>query len=65
MTRKEINEIKALYDSVQDCGITRLAGCYVDGEKKKLETFNDNFYNFPEEEMFKYLEIFRKTLSGT
>ncbi|MEE3468929.1 MAG: DUF4317 domain-containing protein, partial [Eubacterium sp.] len=47
------------------CGITRLAGCYVDGEKKKLETFNDNFYNFPEEEMFKYLEIFRKTLSGT
>ncbi len=65
MTRKEINEIKALYDTVQECGITKLAGCYVDGEKKKLKTFNDNFYNFPEEEMYKYLEIFRRTLSGT
>lgn len=65
MTKKEINEIKSLYDTVQDCGITRLAGCYVDGEKKKLKTFNDHFYNFPEEEMYKYLEIFRKTLSGT
>ena len=65
MTRKEINEIKALYDTVQDCGILKLAGCYVDGEKKKLKTFNDHFYNFPEEEMYKYLEIFRRTLSGT
>ena len=65
MTKREINEIKALYDTVQDCGITRLAGCYVDGEKKKLKTFNDLFFNYPEEEMYKYLEIFRKTLSGT
>jgi len=65
MTKKEINEIKALYDTVQDCGILKLAGCYVDGQKTKLKTFNDNFYNFPEEEMYKYLEIFRKTLSGT
>ena len=64
MNRKEINEIKALYDSVQDCSILKLAGCYVNGEKNKVKTFNESFYNLPEEEMYKYLEIFRKTLSG-
>ena len=65
MNRKEINEIKALYDTIQDCSILRLAGCYVNGERNKVKTFNESFYNLPEEEMYKYLEIFRKTLSGT
>ena len=65
MTKKEINEIKALYDTISDCGIRRLAGCYVNGEKNKVQTFNETFLNLPEEEMHKYLEIFRKTLSGT
>ena len=65
MIKKEINEIKALFDTIQDCNILRLAGCYVNGEKEKVKTFNDFFYNLPEEEMYKYLEIFRKTLSGT
>ena len=65
MIKKEINEIKALYDTIQDCGILRLAGCYVNGEKAKVKTFNDTFLNLPEEEIYKYLEIFRKTLSGT
>ncbi|MBR4514926.1 MAG: DUF4317 domain-containing protein [Lachnospiraceae bacterium] len=65
MTKKEINEIKALYDSVQDCGIRKLCGCYVNSDKETVKVFGDEFYNFPEEEMYKYLEIFRKTLSGT
>ncbi|WP_173472187.1 DUF4317 domain-containing protein [Eubacterium ruminantium] len=65
MIKKEINEIKSLYDTIQDCGIQRLAGCYVNGEKQKAKTFSDTFLNIPEEEMYKYLEIFRKTLSGT
>ncbi len=65
MTKKEINEIKSLFDTIQDCNISRLAGCYVNGEKQKVKTFSDSFYNLPEEEMYKYLEIFRKTLSGT
>lgn len=65
MTKKEINEIKSLFDTIQDCGIMKLAGCYVNGEKTKVKTFSDSFYNLPEEEMYKYLEIFRKTLSGT
>lgn len=65
MIKKEINEIKSLFDTIQDCGIQRMAGCYVNGDKTKVKTFNETFYNLPEEEMYKYLEIFRKTLSGT
>ncbi len=65
MIRSEINEIKSLFDSVGDQGIHRLAGCYVNGEKQKVKSFGEYFYNLPEEEMYKYLEIFRKTLSGT
>ncbi|MBR3538462.1 MAG: DUF4317 domain-containing protein [Eubacterium sp.] len=65
MNKKEINEIKSLYDTVQDCSILKLAGCYVNSDKEKVKTFQEPFHNLPEEEMYKYLEIFRKTLSGT
>ena len=65
MIKKEINEIKSLFDTIQECNILRLAGCYVNGEKMKVKTFNERFSNIPEEEMYKYLEIFRRTLSGT
>lgn len=64
MTRKEINEIKSLYD-IEDCGVLRLCGCYVNGEKEKVTTFNETFLNLPEEERHKYFDIFKKTLSGT
>ncbi len=65
MIKSEINEIKSLYDSIEEQGIHRLAGCYVDREKRKVKTFSELFYDIPKEEMHKYLEIFRKTLSGT
>lgn len=64
MTRKELNEIKSQY-TLEDCGILRLCGCYVDGERKKITQFNENFLNLPEEEKHKYFDIFKKTLSGT
>ena len=64
MTRKELNEIKSQY-TLEDCGILRLCGCYVDGERNKITQFNDNFLNLPEEEKHKYFDIFKKTLSGT
>lgn len=64
MTRKEINEIKAQY-TLEECGILRLCGCYVDGEKNKVTTFSENFLNLPDEEKHKYFDIFKKTLSGT
>uniref|UniRef100_UPI0040254381 DUF4317 domain-containing protein n=1 Tax=Lachnospira eligens TaxID=39485 RepID=UPI0040254381 len=64
MTRKELNEIKSQY-TLEDCGILRLCGCYVDGERNKITQFNENFLNLPKEEKHKYFDIFKKTLSGT
>ena len=45
MTRKELNEIKSQY-TLEDCGILRLCGCYVDGERNKITQFNENFLIF-------------------
>lgn len=64
MNKTEISEIKKLFKK-DDNGITRICGCYVDAEKNKRLELKEAFYSLPEEEMFKYVEIFRKTLSGT
>lgn len=64
MNKTEIAEIKKIFKK-DDNGITRICGCYVDAEKKKRLELKEAFYSLPEEEMFKYVEIFRKTLSGT
>lgn len=64
MTKQEVAEIKKLFKS-KNCSITRVAGCYVDGEKNIKSTFVQPFLSLPEEEMFKYFEILKKSLSGT
>ena len=64
MIKQEISEIKKLLTQ-KNCSITRICGCYVDGEKNKKTEFHQAFLALPEEEMFKYFEILRKTLSGT
>lgn len=64
MTKQEISEIKKLF-TPRNCSITRICGCYVDGEKNKKTELKQAFLSLPEEEMFKYFEILRKNLSGT
>lgn len=64
MTKQEISEIKRLF-TIKNCSITRICGCYVDGEKNKKTELKQAFLALPEEEMFKYFEIFRKSLSGS
>lgn len=64
MTKKDISEIKKLL-TPKNCSITRICGCYVDGEKNKKAEIQQAFLALPEEEMFKYFEILRKVLSGT
>lgn len=64
MTKQEIAEIKKLL-TPKKCSITRICGCYVDGEKNKKTELKQAFLAMPEEEMFKYFEILRKTLSGS
>ncbi len=64
MNKKEISEIKKRFTKTK-CSITRICGCYVDAEKEKRLTLKEAFLGLPEEEMFKYIDIFRKTLSGS
>ncbi len=64
MNKKEIAEIKKQF-TPSKCTVSRISGCYVDGEKKKVTSFSEAFLSIPEEETHKYFEIFRKTLSGT
>lgn len=64
MTKKEVSEIKKLFTK-ERCAINRICGCYVNNEKEKQLEFREAFLSLPEEEMFKYFDIFRKTLSGT
>ena len=64
MNKKEIAEIKKQFTPA-NCAITRICGCYVDGEKNIKTKLKEAFLSLSEEEAFKYFEIFRKTLSGT
>ena len=64
MRKQEISEIKKLF-TPGNCSITRICGCYVEcGENKKTE-WNLAFLALPEDELYKYFEILRKSLSGT
>lgn len=64
MNKKEALEIRKQFTPA-NCAVTRICGCYVDHEKNKKLEFKDAFLSLPEEEAFKYFDIFKKTLSGT
>lgn len=64
MIKKEVAEIKKLF-TPERCPIDRIAGCYVDAEKEKKTVFSNTFLALEEETVFKYLEIFKKNLSGS
>lgn len=64
MNKKEVLEIRKQYKP-EECSITRICGCYVDGNKEIIAQSKDAFLSLPDEEIFKYLTIFKQTLSGT
>ncbi|MEJ8734040.1 MULTISPECIES: DUF4317 domain-containing protein [Mediterraneibacter] len=64
MNKKEVLEIRKQFTPA-NCAITRICGCYVDHEKNKKMEAKEAFLSLPEEEAFKYFDIFKKTLSGT
>lgn len=64
MNKKEVLEIRKQF-TPENCAITRICGCYVDHEKEKKTELKKAFLSLPEEEAFKYFDIFRHTLSGT
>lgn len=44
--------------------MSRVCGCYVDADKNIVSTFNENFLGLPDEDLFKYLDILKKSLGG-
>lgn len=64
MNKKEVLEIRKQF-TPERCAIMRICGCYVDHEKEKKAELKKAFLSLPEEETFKYFDIFRHTLSGT
>ena len=64
MHKKEVLEIRKQYKP-EECSITRICSCYVNGNKEIVAQSRDAFLSLPDEEIFKYLTIFKQTLSGT
>ena len=58
MNKKEVLEIRRQF-SPENCAITRICGCYVDHEKEKKMEMKKAFLSLPEEEAFKYFDIFK------
>lgn len=63
MNKAEISEIRKLFN-IKNCGITRICGCYVNGDKNIINTWAQNFLAMDEEDLFKYLTVFKKCLGG-
>ena len=64
MDKKSVAELKRRFTK-ENCTFTRLCGCYVDAGKNKVVDLSETFLNLEDEEFYKYLEIAKKTLSGT
>lgn len=64
MNKKEVLELKKRFTK-NGCSFTKLCGCYVDSEKNIVLRLSEPFFHLEEEEFYKYLDIAKKTLSGT
>jgi|GEM_PF-5853 len=64
MKKKDILELKRRFKK-DECTFTKMCGCYVDAEKNIVLKIKETFLNLKDEEFFKYLDIAKKTLSGT
>lgn len=64
MNKKEVNEIKKLFNPA-NCCISRICSCYVDSKKNKRTELKEAFLSLPEEEGFKYFTILKSALAGS
>ncbi len=64
MINKEVLELKRRFKK-ESCTFTRMCGCYVDSSKNKITDLAETFLNLEDEVFYKYLDIAKKTLSGT
>lgn len=63
MNKKEAAEIRRLLTK-DHCRIQKIAGCFVGEDGEIIADLNETWMAMPEEEVAKYCELFRKTLTG-
>jgi len=63
MNRAEVAELRARFKKDRNT-FSRIAGCYVNDQKEIVCTFSESFQLLGEDELFKYLDIAGRTLSG-
>ncbi|MBR1560476.1 MAG: DUF4317 domain-containing protein [Clostridia bacterium] len=63
MNRKEIAEIRRRLNPDKNA-ISCVRGCYVNEKREIVSTFNRSLMSFPQEEVEKYLAIFKRALAG-
>lgn len=64
ITKRDVLELRRRMTK-KGCTFTRLCGCYVNGNKDVVLKFSEAFSDLEEDEFYKYLEIAKKTLSGS
>ena len=64
MNQKEISELRRRFKADR-CAISRIYGCYVNSNKEVVSYIDESLGVMPAEEAEKYLELLKKTLSGT
>ncbi len=66
MNKSNVMEIKKILKITENNmpSIDKICTCFVNGEKKKLISNTEKFFNLDEEEQFKYIELFKNVLTG-
>lgn len=63
MDKKSVGEIRKILTK-DHCRIDKITGCFVDEDRKVITRLRETFRALQDEELEKYCELFRKTLSG-
>ena len=64
ITKGDVQELRRRLKK-KECTFDRMCGCYVNSGKQIVTKFTEQFSELEEDEYYKYLEIAKKTFSGT
>lgn len=64
MNQKEVSELRRRWRPEKNA-VSRIYGCYVNGNKEIVSDLDESLGTMPEEEAEKYLGLLKKALSGT
>lgn len=64
MNQKEVGELRRRWRP-EKCAVSRIYGCFVNSGKKIVSDLDESLGSMPQEEAEKYLNLLKKSLSGT